>query len=390
MFPRCYPTISDLILDLTGLDIPLPIFSYGFFLALGFLVAAFTLALELKRKEKLGWLKPFKVEVIKGERATITEIISYAVIGFAFGYKVFWAASHYREFASNPQETIMSSTGSIIGGLTFAIALAYYKYRSREKEKLEVPKKTLEDVHPYQTVGDLTIVAAISGIIGAKLFYFIESPGNFTEFLNDPFGSFFGGLTAYGGLILGAICVTWYAYRKGMNPIHVADAAAPGLFLAYTFGRQGCQVSGDGDWGIVNLLDKPSWLGWLPDRLWAFNYPHNIIDDGVQIQGCMESHCYVLPDMVFPTPMYESFTTLLLFVILWSVRKRITIPGILFSAYFILNGVQRFFIEKIRVNTKFDFLGVQMTQAEIISILYVLIGIAGVIYFTRKYKRSSG
>lgn len=38
------------------------------------------------------------------------------------------------------------------------------------------------------------------------------------------------------------------------------DACAPGLFLAYGIGRLGCQISGDGDWGVVNLAPKPGWL----------------------------------------------------------------------------------------------------------------------------------
>ncbi|HXH19635.1 MAG TPA: prolipoprotein diacylglyceryl transferase family protein [Chitinophagales bacterium] len=386
MFSRCYPTLSDMISDLTGLNIPLPIFSYGFFLALGFLAAAYTLALEMKRKEQLGLLKPFKHRIEKGKPATPAEMLIHSIIGFVIGYKLLWVIFNYREFAANPQETLLSSTGSWIGGIAGAALLGYFKYWEKNKQRLDKPVTELEEVHPHQTVGDLTIVAAVSGIIGAKLFYFFESPGNFTEFLNDPFGSFFGGLTAYGGLIVGAICVMWYAWKKGMNPIHVADATSPGLFLAYAFGRQGCQVAGDGDWGIVNLHAKPSWLAWLPDRLWAFSYPHNIIDEGIKIQGCTEAHCYILPQAVFPTPMYETFATLLLFAVLWSVRKKITIPGMMFSFYFILNGIERYFIEKIRVNTRFDFLGLHLTQAEIIAAICVLLGAAGLVYFIRKHK----
>jgi len=51
-----YSNISDLIKDLTGVYIPLPIQSFGFMMAIAFLFAAWTLALELKRKEKLQLL----------------------------------------------------------------------------------------------------------------------------------------------------------------------------------------------------------------------------------------------------------------------------------------------------------------------------------------------
>ncbi|GIV33545.1 MAG: hypothetical protein KatS3mg031_1080 [Chitinophagales bacterium] len=389
MFSRCYATISDLILDLTGVDVPLPVFSYGFFVALGFLAAAYILSLELRRKEKQGLLKPYKKTVIIGNPASPAEIGLNALLGFLLGFKLIYVALNYTEFAVNPQRVLLSAQGSWAGGVVGAFLLGYLKFYEKNKNKLPQPKKETVEVYPHETVGDLTIVAAVSGIVGAKLFYLFESPGNLSDFLADPLGSFFGGLTVYGGLILGTICVSYYAWKRGMNPVHIADGAAPGLFLAYSFGRMGCQVAGDGDWGIVNTLSKPHWLGWLPDRLWSFTYPHNIINEGVRIPGCAEAHCYVLPHGVFPTPIYESTITLILFFLLWAVRKRITTPGLMISCYFILAGLERFFIEKIRVNTPLNFFGMEMTQAEFISILYIMAGGAGIIYFIRRAKRQS-
>ena len=37
---------------------------------------------------------------------------------------------------------------------------------------------------------------------------------------------------------------------------HLADAVAPSLMIAYAIGRIGCQVAGDGDWGIYNSAYK--------------------------------------------------------------------------------------------------------------------------------------
>ena len=387
MFSRCYATISDLIYDFTGLDIPLPIFSYGFFIALAFLAAAFFLSLELKRKEQEGILNPFYKNVTVGAPASAGDLIINALIGFVLGFKLVFILFNYPEFAASPQDIIMSGEGNLIGGIVGGLLLAFFKYREKQKTKLDEPVTEKVQVYPHQAVGDMVIIAAVSGIIGAKLFYLFETPGNFEAFLEDPLGSFFGGLTVYGGLILGAIAVLWYAKKKGMKPIHIADAAAPTLFISYAFGRYGCQVSGDGDWGIVNTMDKPGWLSWLPDKFWAFDYPHNILNDGAFIEGCKEAHCYVLEQPVFPTPVYECVMTVLLFLFLWGIRKRITIPGLMFSLYFIFNGIERFFIEKIRVNTKFDIFGIQSTQAEVIAVIFVLVGIIGAIYFTRKHNK---
>ena len=46
-----YPTISHLIYDLFGVNIPLPIQTFGFWVAIAFLAAAWTITIELKRKE---------------------------------------------------------------------------------------------------------------------------------------------------------------------------------------------------------------------------------------------------------------------------------------------------------------------------------------------------
>ena len=92
--------------------------------------------------------------------------------------------------------------------------------------------------------------------------------------------------------------------------------------------------------------------------------------------GCEGDHCNALPVPVFPTPLYEIFTCLILFVVLLALRKRITVPGQMFAIYLVLNGLERFFIEKIRVNTKYDIFGFHPTQAEIISALLVIAGIA--------------
>ena len=48
----------------------------------------------------------------------------------------------------------------------------------------------------------------------------------------------------------------------------------------------------------------------------------------------------------------------------------------MFGIYMILAGVERFFIELIRVNTKYHVAGISFTQAELISILMVLGGVA--------------
>jgi prolipoprotein diacylglyceryltransferase len=117
--------------------------------------------------------------------------------------------------------------------------------------------------------------------------------------------------------------------------------------------------------------------------MWAYRYPHNVINEGVPMRGCVGQYCNQLAYPVYPTSLYEIIICLLLFVVLWSVRKRIKVAGQLSGLYLVFNGIERFFIEHIRVNTKYEFLPFQPTQAELISLLMI---IAGVLLITQAKK----
>jgi prolipoprotein diacylglyceryltransferase len=78
---------------------------------------------------------------------------------------------------------------------------------------------------------------------------------------------------------------------------------------------------------------------------------------------------------VFPTPIYEFAMALIIFGILWRIRKRFTTPLSMFSIYLVFNGIERFLIEQIRVNYKYDWGFIQPTQAEIIAVAIVIFGL---------------
>jgi phosphatidylglycerol:prolipoprotein diacylglycerol transferase len=386
-----YPTISHLLNDLFGINIPLPIQTFGFWVAIAFVAASYVVTKELKRKEKEGHLSATTRKVIIGKKLTVTEIASSLITGFFIGFKFIEAVFHYTDLVANPQDFILSTRGNLMGGIFIAALSAYLKWTANQKTKLATPKEMEKTVHPYELVGNMTMIAAVSGIIGAKVFHNLENMG---AFLADPIGQLmaFSGLTFYGGLIAGAASVIWYAKKYKLNTLHLIDATGPALMLAYGVGRIGCQLSGDGDWGVNNLASKPDWMSSLPDWMWSYNFPHNVIHSGIPMEDCgakfWEPYCYELAKPVWPTAFYEVVMCLLIFSFLWAIRKQIRIPGMLFCIYLTMNGVERFFIEKIRVNTKYDILG-GITQAEIISFCLVLIGLLGCIILYRNNKRAT-
>ena len=379
-----YPTISHFIYDLFGIHIPLPIQTFGFFVALAFVVGGLVASKEMKRKEEEGLISSFKKKVKIGEGITTYEILSAIIGGFIIGFKLIHAFFNYQFLVNDPQGFILSWEGNLLGGILVAALFVYSKYKEKEKTKLPEPKWVEKTIFPHQLVGNMIMIAAISGIIGAKIFANLE---NWDDFVNDPLGQIFSfsGLTFYGGLILGTLSVGYYAKKNNIKLEHLVDVFAPVLILAYGIGRMGCHFSGDGDWGIVNTASKPNWMSFLPDWMWSYNYPNNVINAGELIPGCEGNFCHQLAENVYPTPFYEIIMAGLIFVFLWSIRKKIKIAGVLFCIYLILNGIERFLIEKIRINH--DMIGEQ-TQAEIISFSLILIGIVG-IYFLNKRKGNS-
>lgn len=226
---------------------------------------------------------------------------------------------------------------------------------------------------PSETVPIVTIIAAFTGILGARIFNILKNP---VLFFSDPINTMFssGGLVFYGGLIFATIAIWIYYERKQITPLKVADAVAPSLMPAYAIGRIGCHVAGDGDWGIVNL--NPKSISWLPDWLWAYNYPHNIIRAGSFMQKCdWGTYCTQLNQPVYPTPLYECIIIFILFFILWALRKKINTIGRISAIYLIFISTERFFIEMIRITQRYNFLGITLTQAQIISVILFAGGI---------------
>jgi prolipoprotein diacylglyceryltransferase len=426
-----YPNLYYVFKDWFGVEWQALSFlnTFGLFVALAFVAAAIVLTAELKRKEKAGLLLPREEMITVGKPASMMELFLNGLTGFIFGYKLLGLFID-KAPEVNAQDYIFSSQGSVFGGILVAALLAGIKYYEKKKQQLKTPERRPVRIWPHDRVGDIIILGLIFGILGAKLFDNFE---HWDEFIADPIGRIFSqsGLTFYGGLILAAFAICWYAYKKGIKIKHLVDAAAPTLMIAYAIGRIGCQVSGDGDWGVFNSayvndaagkirlaepgeyeqrlqqsstyflegtikdtsgktiyvtdrvypsLDKVPNIhfkgpDFLPNWVFAYNYPQNVNKDGVIMPGITDEHNRMLPQPVFPTPFYETILCTLLFLFLWSIRKKVKTPFVIFGIYLTVNGIERYLVESIRVNKNYDFMGLHASQAQYIALGLVLIGL---------------
>jgi prolipoprotein diacylglyceryl transferase len=379
-----YPDLSYFFHDLFGTspDNALSVIkTFGLFLAFSFVTSAYLLYLEFKRREESGVFTSSIVSKSYDKQYLIKNMVINGLIAFFLGFKLPYIFQNFDVFKGNPASVVFSAKGNLLFGVLAAIAFGTYYYFAEQKSEY-FGKTIKERIWPSQRISDITIIAAISGIIGARLFSIFE---NMEGFISDPLGTLFSGsgLTIYGGLILAFIVVYWYVNKIGIKPIEMMDAVAPSLVLGYGVGRMGCHFSGDGDWGIVNELDKPAWF-LLPDSFWSYSYPRNVLREGIEISDCVGQYCRELSPAVFPTPIYEIFACGLILAILWSLRKRIKIPGVLFFIYLTLNGVERFFIEQIRVNERYDLLGLNWSLSQTIAFVFIGIGIVGALFLIKK------
>lgn len=193
--------------------------------------------------------------------------------------------------------------------------------------------------------GSIFLAALIGGVAGGRLYYAIE---HWRDLRADPVGVLLstGGLTFYGGLIGGALAVAWIIHRSRMSYTLCADATGPGITIGYVFGRIGCQLSGDGDYG------RPSSVPW------AMSYPHGTVPT---------------LERVHPTPVYDVLMCLPIFVLLLYLRNRPHRPGDPWGVFLVLTGVQRFIVEFWRRNPGV-FHG--LSAAQLISVLVIALGVA--------------
>jgi phosphatidylglycerol:prolipoprotein diacylglycerol transferase len=246
----------------------------------------------------------------------------------------------------------MQPTVHIVGvsihtfGLAFALGfLAAGAVFARRLRELRLPVDWA-----YEAI----FAALVGGLVGSRAYYIAQ---NYDKVRHDLLGSIFSGsgLVWYGGVIGGTLAMLAWARWRRMPLLALLDVSAIGLSLGYAVGRIGCQVSGDGDYGIRS------------DLPWAMGYPHGTVPThpGVKVQ---------------PTPIYETLAMGLVAWALWRWRGGLR-PGVLFAVYLVLSGTERLLVEFIRRN---DVVLAGLTAPQLESIGLMVAGAAAFVWVARR------
>src|SRR5258708_1310532 len=179
----------------------------------------------------------------------------------------------------------------------------------------EVKRRGMDERH----VTWITMIALIGGVAGSKLFSIFEDWHAFTL---SPVKTIFSpsGLTFYGGFIVATLGIAYYLKKHKLSFYQFADMIAPAVFLAYGIGRIGCQLAGDGDYGIPTKLPwgayyykgtakstyvLEDYFKRFPDERIAWKYDSlRVMPAGVDAMGQQYNRFdEVIP--CHPTPLYE-------------------------------------------------------------------------------------
>ena len=209
----------------------------------------------------------------------------------------------------------------------------------------------------HEYAADMTVAAVIGGVIGAKLWYVIQT---------GQLGAFFtrGGLVWYGGFLGGVVTVLLNGWRLKVPMRWTMELTAPALAAAYALGRVGCFLVGD-DYGMPTALP------------WGVTFPQGIPPTTA---GSLTREFHVaLPGIspetlvaVHPTQLYETVVMTIVFMVLWRLRRHRNGTGWLFGIYLMLAGTERFLVEFVRA--KEDRILGPISAAQVTALAIVLVG----------------
>jgi len=207
---------------------------------------------------------------------------------------------------------------------------------------------------------DLGLFAMLGGILGARLWHFIQ--------YNDSYEDWWqfveiwrGGIVFYGGLIGGFLCCSAYIIKFKLHWFSVAEVVGPAIPMGIAFARLGCFLNGC-CYGGVCEAGFPSVQ--FPKGSPAFashsaeGFEHALSPEWwnpFTAQWSMPVH---------PAQLYASFGAMLLFVCLMAFARYFAKrPGESFAMLLVLYAPFRYVMELFRADTPPVMLGMTAGQA---------------------------
>jgi phosphatidylglycerol:prolipoprotein diacylglycerol transferase len=241
--------------------------------------------------------------------------------------------------------------------LMYLVAFAVVYFLTVYRIKNENYKYTSENIQDY------LVWAMIGVILGARFGYALFY--NFGYYLQHPLEiilpfdfsngiKFVGlsGMSYHGGLIGVVIMSILFCRKHKINFWHFVDLLIPAVPLGYTFGRIGNFINGE-LYGRITTVP------------WGMYFP---LDPSQSLRHASQ--------------LYEAlFEGIVLFILLWLIRKKKMFDGFFLGMYICGYGFVRFFIEFFREpDAHLGFVLGFNTMGQVLCILMMLAGIAIILW----------
>ena len=208
-------------------------------------------------------------------------------------------------------------------------------------------------------VSDYSPILIILGILGARFYYCIV---NYSYYMANPLNILNirqGGLSIHGMIIFGILGLYILSKIKQLSFYKLADIYLCSSLFAQSIGR----------WG--NFFNSE-----------AFGYPTNL-PWKLFIPLSKRPAEFVNFNYFHPTFLYESLLDLIGFLILLSLFKKFSKKsGLIACCYLVIYSLIRLLVEHFRIDSALNLFNVPIAQ--IVSVVLVLLGLAGIIAILRK------
>lgn len=237
---------------------------------------------------------------------------------------------------------------------------------------------TKKNGHDYEKIYDIAIVAIVSAIIGARLYYVAFQWEYYSQDLTRIFNIREGGLAIYGGIIAAIITVCAYLKGKKMKIGPIADVAGPAVAFGQMVGR----------WG--NFFNREAFGGYS-DGLFAMQLPVSAVRSGEITQELQEN--IVIVDgisyiQVHPTFLYESLWNLGVLIILLCYMKHRKFDGEIFLIYLFGYGAGRFWIESLRTD-QLLIPGIGVPVSMVVAVVMMTVAVVWIVLKRKSMKKAN-
>ena len=242
--------------------------------------------------------------------------------------------------------------------VAFALTYVLVAYRLKHERRFQVTNEQFQALMTYMMLG-VIVGARLGYVLFYNLPYFIKHPLEIFlpfDFSNSVRFTGITGMSFHGGLICVILFAWLYCRKNNLRFLEMADLFIPAIPLGYTFGRIGNFINGE-LYGRVTTAP----IGMIFPQAPTHALRH-------------------------PSQLYEAFFEgIFLFLLLWSLRRRVRLPGAMLGLYLIGYGTVRFFIEFFRQpDAHLGFVLSSFSMGQVLCLL--MIGVGFLLLVILKYR----